>query len=184
MGTENERLHPYVTKAQEQLADGRISRREFLRLAGLMGVSAASAWILAACGAPATPAPAAPTTAPSVATIKRGGVLKLGMYLQAIDHPARLSWTQGSDVLRTNFEYLTFTDRDNVTHPYLLEKWAASEDAKEWTLSLRQGIKWSNGEDFVAEHVKFNFDTWLNPDTGSSILGFFQGFLTDRKSVV
>ena len=184
MGTENERLHPYVTKAQEQLADGRISRREFLRLAGLMGVSAASAWILAACGAPATPAPAAPTTAPSVATIKRGGVLKLGMYLQAIDHPARLSWTQGSDVLRTNFEYLTFTDRDNVTHPYLLEKWAASEDAKEWTLSLRQGIKWSNGEDFVAEHVKFNFDTWLNPDTGSSILGFFQGFLTPDGVIV
>ena len=32
MGTENERLHPYVTKAQEQLADGRLSRREFLQI--------------------------------------------------------------------------------------------------------------------------------------------------------
>ncbi|MBL8055283.1 MAG: hypothetical protein JNK29_01230, partial [Anaerolineales bacterium] len=96
MGTDKERIHPFVAKAQEQLADGRISRREFLRLASLMGVSAASAWILAACGAPTTPAPAAPTTAPAAATIKRGGVLKLGMYLQAIDHPARLSWTEGS----------------------------------------------------------------------------------------
>lgn len=178
MSDNQERIHPFVKQAQEQLYDGRISRREFLRLASLMGVSATSAWVLAACGAPATSAPAAPTTAPAVATIKRGGVLKVGFALQAVDHPARLSWTQGSDVLRTNFEYLTFTDRSNITRPYLLEKWAANDDATEWTLTLRKGIKWSNGEELVAEHVKYNFGNWLNPDIGSSILGFFDGFLT------
>ena len=32
--------------------------------------------------------------------------------------------------------------------------------------------------DFVAEHVKFNFAEWLNPDVGSSILGLWEGFLT------
>ena len=47
-----------------------------------------------------------------------------------------------------------------------------------WDLNLRQGIKWTNGDDFVAEHVKWNFEEWLNPDVGSSILGFWEGFLT------
>lgn len=178
MSTANETIHPFVKKAQEQLYDGRISRREFLRLASLMGASASTAWVLAACGAPATQAPPAPTTAPAVATIKRGGTIKIGAGLQALDHPARLSWTEGADVLRGTFEYLTQTDRNNVTHPYLLEKWEASADATEWILTLKKGIKWSNGDELVAEHVKFNFGEWLNPDIGSSILGFFEGFLT------
>jgi peptide/nickel transport system substrate-binding protein len=180
----SESIHPFVARAQQQLADGRISRREFLRLASLMGVSWGTAWVLAACGARATQAPPAATSAPAAATIKRGGTMKVGFALQAVDHPARLSWTQGSDVLRTNFEYLTFTDRNNVTSPYLLESWKASDDATEWVLTLKKGIKWFNpggagdGEELVAEHVKFNFGQWLNPDIGSSIAGFFEGFLT------
>lgn len=183
MSTKNETIHPYVTKAQERLADGRIGRREFLRLASLMGVSAGTAWVLAACGAPATTQAPQPTSAPvatavPVATIKRGGTLKIGFGLQAVDHPARLSWTQGADVLRTQFEYLTLTDRNGITHPYLLDSWQANAEATEWTLNLRKGIKWANGDEFVAEHVKFNFGQWLNPDIGSSILGFFEGFLT------
>jgi peptide/nickel transport system substrate-binding protein len=33
-------------------------------------------------------------------------------------------------------------------------------------------------EEFVGDHVKFNFEQWLNPDTKSSILGLWSGFLT------
>ena len=62
-----EKLHPAVPQLQEQLRQGRISRREFLRLTTLLGTSAAAAYALAACGgAPVQPG-TAPTAAPAAA---------------------------------------------------------------------------------------------------------------------
>jgi peptide/nickel transport system substrate-binding protein len=60
----------------------------------------------------------------------------------------------------------------------MLEGWEANPELTVWTLKLRKGIKWTNGDEFVAEHVKYNFGQWLNPDVGSSILGLWEGFLT------
>lgn len=179
---EFEESHPYIPQAYQQLQQGRISRREFLRLATLLGMSAGVASFLAACGTPATPvateAPAAgPTTAP-VSAIKRGGVLRVGTQVPPVDHPARFSWIYDANQFRHVFEYLTETDGNNITHPYLLESWEANPDLTVWTLKLRQGIKWTNGDDFQAEDVVFNFSEWLNPDVGSSILGLWEGFLT------
>src|SRR4051812_40575027 len=150
-----DRVHPTVPDFQEQLRQGRISRREFLRTVTLLGVSAPAAYIMAACGgAPvqpgtqaATAAPAAATAAPAAAAeatsapaaaaeataapaaaaavggIKRGGVLKVGIQVPAVDHPARFSWVFDSNEFRQVYEYLTETGSDNITRPYLLEKW-------------------------------------------------------------
>jgi peptide/nickel transport system substrate-binding protein len=191
MANKSDRIHPGVIKAQEKLADGRMSRRDFLRIATLLGVSAPTAYVLAACGVPATTAPtsapvatAAPTTAP-VAAIKRGGILKVAIQVPAVDHPARFSWVFDSNEFRTIFEYLTETGPDNITRPYMAESWDASDDLKEWTLHLRKDIKWTNGDPFVANDVLFNFKEWLNVDTKSSILGLWEGFLTiDNVKVV
>jgi peptide/nickel transport system substrate-binding protein len=65
MSKRPDRIHPYVPEMQEQLRQGRISRREFLRVATLLGVSIPAANFLAACGAP--PPAAAPTAAPAAA---------------------------------------------------------------------------------------------------------------------
>ena len=62
MANKSDRIHPGVIKAQEKLAEGRMSRRDFLRIATLLGVSAPTAYVLAACGVPATTVPA--TSAP------------------------------------------------------------------------------------------------------------------------
>lgn len=182
------RIHPLVLDAQAKLAAGRIDRREFLRYATLLGTSLTAATVLAACGQPvaapaasepapaaaeAAPAPAAaeaPTAAPAGA-IHRGGSLRRAMTLPLIDHPARFSWGQQSNVARQIGEYLTVTDPNNITHPYLLEKWEASDDVKTWTLYLRKGIKFNNGDELTADDVMFSFGQWLDESVGSSMLG-------------
>ncbi|MCC7359512.1 MAG: ABC transporter substrate-binding protein [Anaerolineales bacterium] len=171
--------HPGVYEAQAKLKQGRVSRREFLRFATLLGTGAAAAYVLAACGAP-TPAV---TAGPAGGAIKRGGAIRVGTQVQAIDHPARYSLIGfDANITRAVNEYLTETDKDNLTHPYLLDSWAASDDLKTWTLKLRQGIKWyQNGavtEELVADHVLFNFQQWLDPAIGSSIASLWGGFLT------
>ena len=159
--------HPAIPEAYNQLAQGRITRSEFLRFSTLLGLSAGVAYIAAACAAP--PEEAAQPGAPS-GEIKRGGTFTRAMELQQIDHPARFSWVQQANVVRQVAEYLTETGSDNITRPMLLEKWEASEDVKTWTLYLSKGVKFNNGDELTADDVMFNFNEWLNPDVGSSIL--------------
>ena len=181
--------HPAVPELQDALRKGKISRREFLRYAALLGVSAGAASVLAACAQPTlaptavpptavpptavppTAAPAAtvaPTAAPAAA-IKRGGKLLVGSNVQKITHPAQLSWVNGSNIVRQVAEYLTQTDTDSITHPLLLESWKPSDDLKTWTLNLRKGIKFNNGDDFTADDVVFTMAEWFNKDVGSSM---------------
>lgn len=60
-----QRLSERISELQEQLSQGKIARRDFMRYATLLGISAAAAEALAACAPAATPTqPPAPTTAP------------------------------------------------------------------------------------------------------------------------
>jgi peptide/nickel transport system substrate-binding protein len=174
-------VHPYVPELEDLYLKGRITRREFLRNATLLGMSFAGASaFLAACGpAPEPTAPPAagegeapaPTEAPPAGGPVRGGTYTASMQLQLLDHPARLSWVEGANIVRQVGEYLTETGPDNITRPYLCERWDASEDVQTWDLYLRQGVKWNNGDDFTADDVMFTFGEWLNEDVGSSMLG-------------
>jgi peptide/nickel transport system substrate-binding protein len=186
---EMEKIHPAIPDAYEKLEQGRITRREFLRLATLLGMSAATASIAAACaastgtevgGATATTAPGE-ETAP-VAGPRRGGRITKSMLLQLLDHPARISWNEGANVVRQICEYLTETDKNNITHPYLLDRWEASEDVKTWDLFLKQGVTFNNGDSLTTDDVLFTFGEWLNPDIGSSMRGLLS-YLSGMQNV-
>jgi peptide/nickel transport system substrate-binding protein len=166
---EMEKVHPAIPDAYDKLVQGRISRRDFLRFSTLLGLSAGSAYFLAACGAPQPAAPAEEAT--PAASITRGGIWTDSMQLQLLDHPARLSWVEGANIVRQVCEYLTLTGVDNITRPYLLDKWEASDDVLTWDLYLKKGIKFNNGDELTADDVMFTFGEWLNPDVGSSMLG-------------
>ena len=178
---EMEKTHPAIPDAYDKLVQGRISRRDFLRFSTLLGMSAGTAYFLAACGAPE---PAAPSgeEAPAAAGIKRGGTWTSAMQLQLLDHPARLSWVEGANVVRQFSEYLTLTGSDNITRPYLLDRWEASDDVMTWDLYLKQGIKFNNGDELTADDIMFTFGEWLNEDVGSSMLGLM-AYLSGMQDV-
>ncbi len=164
------REHPGVEQMKKSLADGKCSRREFLRTVTLLGVSATAAYSMA--GLPNF-------VSTAHAAQKKGGAIKFGMQVQEMADPATYSWTQKSNVARHIIEYLVETGPDNITRPYLAESWEASDDLKTWIFHLRKGVKWSNGDDFGADDVVFNFTRWLDPKTGSSNLGLFDAMLEE-----
>lgn len=164
------RLHPKVTEARGQMYEGRMNRREFVRIAALLGVAAGSAYTMAGLPTPAlaldnSPFPADPADA------KSGGVLKVAMEIQKMEDPATYSWVEMSNQTRHIVEHLAMTGPDNITRPMLAEGWEASDDLKTWTFHIRKGVKWHNGDELVADHIKFNFERWMNPDLGSSNVG-------------
>ncbi len=165
---EKETLHPAINDLKVDLDHGKLTRRDFLRYATLLGMSAAAATQMAGLTWPAKALAAKP---------KRGGVLKVAGQVHKITHPAQFSWVAPTQIGRQVAEYLTFTDGKNITHPYLLKNWEVSKDLKTWTLNVRKNVKWNNGDTFTADDVIFNFNQWMNKDVGSSMLGLVGEYL-------
>ena len=159
-------IHPEIHELKDDLDKGKLTRREFLRFATLLGMSAVAASQMAGV--------ALPEKAFAAKKIIRGGTLRVASPVQKVTHPAQFSWLSPSNQMRQVGEYLTWTDGQNITHPYLLKNWNASTDLKTWTLNLRQGIKFNNGDLFTADDVFFTMNQWKNKDVGSSILGLMK----------
>ena len=56
---------------------------------------------------------------------------------------------------------------DKKLYPGLAQKWEISTDGTEYTFTLRQDVKFHNGEAFTSDSIKFSFDRIMNPDTKS-----------------
>ena len=169
-GRPSDRDHKLVHEAFAQMKDGRMERREFIRLAALLGTSAATAYALAGLSEPAFAAGALPFPADDPKA-KSGGILKIAMQVQKMEDPATYSWVQMSNQTRHTLEHLAMTGPDNVTRPMLAESWTATEDLKTWTFTLRKGVFWHNGDELTAEHIAWNINRWLDPKTASSNVG-------------
>ncbi len=161
-------LHPHIPELREKLRRGEIDRRDFLRTATLLGMSSAAAYVMAGL----RPGQGV-TSAAHAQTPKKGGNLRVSMNVKAITDPATYDWSEKGNLARHMTEPLVRINKDNIAEPYLAERWEASEDLKTWTFHLRKGVKWSNGDDFGADDVVFNFERWLDPATGSSNQGRF-----------
>jgi peptide/nickel transport system substrate-binding protein len=160
-------MHEYIPELQEQYSRGELTRREFVRSATLLGMSlaAASSLVGGAFG---------PAIRTAHAQAKRGGVLRYASRVQKMKDPATHDWLGMSNVTRQIAENLTLTDRDNITHPYLLERWEPARDLKTWTLHLRKGVQFQMGQkrrELEAADVVWNLKRWLARETGSSIRG-------------
>src|ERR1700758_2140541 len=106
-------------------------------------------------------------SAPAVAQ-KSGGVLQISFF----DNPASMSLHEEATgaALRPMmgvFNNLVMFDQHVAQNsptsiiPDLAASWAWSEDGKELTFPLRQGVKWHDGKPFTAADVKCTWDLLL-----------------------
>src|SRR5579871_1006739 len=103
--------HPWIPILKGQFADGKIGRRDFLRRATLLGVSATTAYAFVGRVTGMASVSKAQTVLP------QGGQLRIGMRVHDIKDAHTISWTEGSNLARQIFDFLTRTDQDNVTRP-------------------------------------------------------------------
>lgn len=77
---------------------------------------------------------------------------------------AGMNWGRG--VTPYCIEYLFYFDPSNGTYiPWLATGITSSSDLKTWTITLRQGVTWSDGEPFTATDVAFTFNMLLETHT-------------------
>jgi peptide/nickel transport system substrate-binding protein len=81
--------------------------------------------------------------------------------------PADCYDTASSEPIFQIYETLvTYRGNDTKTfYPCLATDWTVSNDSLTWTFNLRQNVKFSNGNDFTAEDVKYSFDRVLIMDS-------------------
>ena len=162
--------HPYLPTLLQQYRSQRIDRREFLRTATLLGVSAGAAYSLAA-GIDGVSPPAHAQEAKPL-----GGTLRLETTVYDISDPAVANTTAHPWIYSQVVEYLTQIGTDNATRPHLLDSWERQKTS-------RLGVA-SPGRRQMAFRSRLRVgrcdlesQASLSDDTGSSVLGLMKGYL-------
>ena len=95
--------------------------------------------------------------------------LTIGL-VQDLDSPNVTAGYLVSSFELWNLQYATLTDKaadDFATIPGLAESWEASDDGLTYTYTLRDGLKWSDGEPLTADDIAWTINTsrdeeWIN----------------------
>ncbi len=81
--------------------------------------------------------------------------------------PALNSTVDGACLAILAFSGLVTYDAEGQLVPELAESYEMSEDGMTYTFTLRDGLKWSDGEDLNAEDVAYSWNRLANPETGA-----------------
>jgi peptide/nickel transport system substrate-binding protein len=148
----------------EAYAQGRLSRREFMRRGIVVGLSMASiSAIIAACdtgtksstaasGAPGGSAAASGAVSSGPATA--GGAIKVAVQRPVKFDPINMQDLAAYGLVAQSFEFLAALDpQTKDIGPGLAEKWTPNGDNSVWTFNLRKNVKWQDGKDFTADDV-------------------------------
>lgn len=140
-----------------------VSRREFLRVSGLVGLAAGGGWALSGCGLSGDDDPAS----------DEGGengrkVLRMTFVPVEILDPQVI--TQGMWILtRGVLEGLVMQNADGTdVVPAMAESWDVSDDLLTYTFHIRADAKWSNGDPVTAGDFERTYQRLFTPTSGGA----------------
>ncbi|MEM0021542.1 MAG: ABC transporter substrate-binding protein [Fervidicoccaceae archaeon] len=127
--------------------------------------------------------PTTTTTQQTTTQLGSGKTLKVGIGVDAdtLD-PAGQTTTTISNIIRLIAEPLFLTSPNGTLIPVLAESYNISDNGTVYTISLKKGIKFQDGEPFNAEAVKFTLERILDPSVKVPSRGNY--LLIDRVEVV
>ncbi len=136
------------------LKNGRLSRRDFIKLSSALGLTAFAPSILQA----ASMEP------------KKGGHFKMGLghgsTTDSLD-PAVMENGFTQSLGFAIYNHLTEVKADGTLGHNLAESWEASADATEWVFKLRKGVEFHNGKTMTVEDVIASINHHRGKDTKS-----------------
>jgi peptide/nickel transport system substrate-binding protein len=168
--------------------DEPIDRRQFLRLIALGGAAASVMPFVEACGvatpsqvAQATAIPATrasqPTAAVAAGAPKRGGRIIIGTLGEAQTiNPLLANETEGQWRNKMLFDEFLKIDLESLKPvPNIAREWKVSDDGTAYTFTLRDDVKFSDGQPLTADDVSFTLQGILKKEVASVLVPRFNG---------
>jgi peptide/nickel transport system substrate-binding protein len=139
---------------------GRLSRREALKRASLLGVGASAL---------AGSLPANVAIARQDAQPVRGGTVRVAVPGSAETFDPNVAIIlEAIWPCEHLYSSLVRVNPEMGVEPDLALSWESNDTADEWTFTLREGVKWHDGGDFSSEDVVATFERILDPELASA----------------
>ena len=167
----------------DELLSGGLSRRQFLRRASVIGMSAPLAGaIVAACGGANSSGGTSSTKGGGGGggggKPTSGGTLRLALLAPGARIDPLTTNDTGNVMMTQTGEFLVFdSNLELELQPMLATSWSHNGDGTVWTFKLRQGVKFNNGQPMTADDVVWTFQQQSDPKNAANALSAFTGVL-------
>ncbi|QSN61823.1 ABC transporter substrate-binding protein [Caballeronia sp. M1242] len=154
--------------AIDEFMAGRLTRRELLRHASVLGFALSAGGLF---GMPAARAQSAG---------KPGGTIRVAHMTPAgaVD-PLTVTDAAGLVLINQTGEFLIDDDSETLTlRPALALSWSSNATGDVWTFKLRPNVKFHDGQPMTAKDVAATFNRLADPGAGSAALSVLKGVLS------